>query len=184
MSILPTPEQQIIQVHAELIRRVVMACHNRDLRPALEPVLKASEENGWTALVRVIRRILDGARDEALLADLDDEDQVITEAILRGLRDPTSLPDSAKAAQPSLAAPGLAHMIHAAASGNPQALQLVASMAEQMSRTGGDMARLAAIVRPLLNGERDSERLCRGMSTQGATLVHAILAELSQLRLH
>jgi hypothetical protein len=184
MTSLLSPEQQIVQVHAELIRRVVMACHNRDLRPALEPVLRASEDNGWTALVRTIRRILDGARDLALLLGLDDEDRVIIESILRGLRDPASLPGPAPAAEPSMAAPGLAHMIHAAATGNVQALQLVANMAEQMSHAGGEMAQLAAIVRPLINGERDPEQLCRDLSAQGETLVHAILAELNQLNMH
>jgi len=184
MTSVVSPEQQIIQVHAELIRRVVMACHNRDLRPGLEPVLKASEDNGWTALVRAIRRILDGVRDEVVLVGLDEEDTVIIASILRGLRDPASLPDPAATAEPSMAAPGLAHMIHAAATGNTQALQLVANMAEQMSHAGGDMARLAAVVRPLINGERNPERLCRGMSAQGEALVHAILAELSQLTLH
>ena len=81
-----------------------------------------------------------------------------------------------------MAAPGLADIIHAASAGDAQALQLVASMAEQMSHVGGDMARLASIIRPLVNGERDPERLCREMSAQGQSLVLAILAELGRLR--
>jgi hypothetical protein len=57
-------------------------------------------------------------------------------------------------------------------------------MAEQMSQVGGDMARLAALIRPLINGERDPEKLCRGMSASAQKLVLLILEELGKLRPH
>lgn len=182
MTSLPDTEQQILQAHAGLIRRVVAAAHNRDLLPQLEPVLRASLDNGWTGLVSAIRRILSGRRDETLLAGLDAEDRVIVTAVLRGLRDPATLPEPRAEADPTVAAPGLAAMIHAAGNGNTQALQVVADMAEQMSRVGGDMARLAAVIRPLVNGERDPEQLCHGMGAQGQGLVLSILEELGRLR--
>ena len=84
------------------------------------------------------------------------------EAILRGLQDPATLPDPEHKADPTLAAPGLAHMIHAAGRGNVQALTLVSQMAEQMSRAGGDMARIAGAIRPMINGERDPDARLRG----------------------
>jgi hypothetical protein len=74
-------------------------------------------------------------------------------------------------------------MIHAAASGDVQALHLLSGMAEQMQSLGGDMARLAGAFRPLMNGERDPDQLCRGMSAHGEGLMLAILEELGRLRL-
>jgi hypothetical protein len=83
-----------------------------------------------------------------------------------------------------MAAPGLAHMIHAAATGNVEALQLVANMAEQMTRVGGDMGRVGGIVRRLVDGERDPDVLCKGMTAQGESLVLSIIEELGKLELH
>ena len=90
----------------------------------------------------------------------------------------------ARRADPTLAAPGLAHMIHAAGRGDAQALTLVAQMADQMSRVGGDMSRVAAVIRPLINGERNADRLCARMDTRGQQLVLQILDELGRLDLH
>lgn len=183
MSTLPEKSQQIIRIHAGMIHRVVAACHNRDLIPALEPIIKTSMDNGWVALMSAVRRILGGQRDLSLLEGLDEEDRVIVDAILRGIRDPATLPESAQP-EPSAAAPGLASMIQASAAGNVQALQLLAGMAEQMSAAGGDMARLAAIMRRLVNGERDADALTQGMGAQGRGLVLSILEELGKNSLH
>ncbi len=177
---LPPREQQIIQAHLGLIRRVVLACYEPSQLPELEEVLRASLANGWTALVAATREILGGRRDSGLLEGLDEEDRVIIAAMLSGIRDPASLPEPEAGADPTAAAPGLAAIIHAAGSGDAQALSLVAGMAEQMSRIGGDMARLAAVIRPLVNGERDPEALCQGMGAQGQSLVLSILQELGR----
>jgi hypothetical protein len=75
-------------------------------------------------------------------------------------------------------------MIHAAARGNAQALMLIGNMAEQMSRVGGSLGRLAGVIRPLVNGEREPERLCRGMDVQTQQLVLEILSELGRLDAH
>jgi hypothetical protein len=150
--------------------------------PDLEEVLRLSAQNGWLELVAALRKILAGRRDVSVLAGLDDEDRVIVESILRGLQDPRTLPDPGAGPDPTLAAPGIAAMLHAAAGADLQALRLLGHFAEQMSRAGGEMARLAGALRPLLNGERDPERLCRGMSTQGRGLVLSILEELARLR--
>jgi hypothetical protein len=74
-------------------------------------------------------------------------------------------------------------MIHAAGT-SPEALMLIGNMADQMSRAGGSLARLAAVIRPLIDGERDADRLCRGMDAQGTQLVLDILRELGQLETH
>jgi hypothetical protein len=185
MNSTPTKQQQIIQVHASLINMVVETIHNVQLRPKLSQVLKTSAENGWQSLVLRIYKILEGDRSETLLKDLDDEDAIIIEAILNGIQNPTTLPDpSQKNANPTMAAPGIAHMINQASIGNTQALTLISHMAEQMSHAGGDMTKLAGIIKKLIDGERDPEILSKGMGAQGESLVSTILEELAKLQLH
>ncbi len=181
---MPEKDQQILQSHTGLIHRVVIACQNRSLVPDLENVLDTAVANGWTDLVRAIREVLKGRRDTALLRPLDEEDQVIVAAILRGLQDPTTLPDLSAKPDPALAAPALAAMVHAVRRGDAQAMQVLAAMAETMLRSGGDMARLSGIMHPLISGEREPEKLTRGMSAQGEALVLALLEELAKLEAH
>ena len=57
-------------------------------------------------------------------------------------------------------------------------------MAEQMSKVGGDMRRVAAVIRPMINGERDAERLCARLDVRGRQLVLQILDELGRLGRH
>ena len=75
-------------------------------------------------------------------------------------------------------------MINGARSGNLETLQLLGGMAQQMLRAGGDMARLAGSLRPLVQGERDADKLTEGMSAEGEKLVLAILEELGKLDRH
>jgi hypothetical protein len=178
---MPDRQEQIRLVHAAFIRQVVETCRNLDRQREFETVLQEAEQQGWVALVGAVRRIGRGERGPALFAGLDEEDRVIAEAVLLGLQDPRTLPDPAKAQDPGLAAPGLAHMIHAAAHGNAQALILIGNMADRMLKVGGDLGRLSGIIRPLIDGERDRGKLCRGMDARGEQLVLDILAELGRL---
>jgi len=180
----PSYQQQIIQTHAGLIVAATQAAQTRHTTPELEQAFKVSEENGWTSLISTIRKIIAGERTEGLLKGLDEEDQIIIDAILKGIQDPTSLPDPNQQADASMAAPGLAGMIHAARTGQAQALQMLAGMAEQMTAAGGDMARLGGIMKRLVDGERDIEKLNRGMGAQGNSLLQSILDELGKLELH
>lgn len=177
---LPDKEQQILSAHAGLVHAVVHTCQNRDLLPQLEHVLKLSEENGWNRLVVSIRRILGGQRDISVLQDLDEEDRVITEAILRGLQNPETLPDLNATPDPEHAAPGLASMVAAARKGNVEALRALADMAIQMRHTGSDMARLASALSQMEQGEDDVEKLSRGMGPAGVKLVEMIIEELKK----
>ena len=177
-------KQQIIQSHAGVIVQVVKSIANPQLLPQTEEILKVSEQNGWTELVAVIRRIIQGERDATLLQGLDEEDRTIAEAILAGLQNPASLPDTDQPADASMAAPGIAHMVHQAATGNTEALQIISNMAEQMSQAPGDMKLLGGIVRKMINGERDPAVLARGMGVQGRQLVDDILEELHKLAGH
>jgi hypothetical protein len=168
-------------MHAAFINQVVKSLQNAQQEAELQQLLQVADDNGWNDLTRTIRQIKNGRRDMELLNPLDEEDQTIVEAILQGLQDPSTLPDPSAQPDPGLAAPGLASMIHAAASGNPQALQLIANMADQMSRAGGPMARLASVIRPMINGERDPDRLCKKLDSRTETMVLGILEELKHL---
>ncbi len=181
MSTLPEKDQQILAAHAGLVHAVVKTCHNRDLLPQMEQVLKVSEENGWTSLVAAIRRILNGQRDTAVLLGLDEEDRAITEAILRGLQNPETMPDLNAEPDPEHAAPGLASMVAASRRGNVEALKALADMATQMRQAGGDMARLASALSQMEQGEDDIEKLSRGMSPAGLRLVELIVEELKKI---
>ena len=184
MPNLPEKTEQILQAHAGLIHRVVMACQNRAIVPDLEEILRQAEGNGWTDLVKAIRKILSGQREIGAFRNLDEEDFTIIEAMLRGIQNPATLPDLSAQIDGNMAAPGLAAMIHAARTGNIEALQLVANMATQMMQAGGDMARLAGLIRPLVTGERDADKLCEGMGEAGQQLVLGILRELAKLEAH
>jgi hypothetical protein len=178
---IPEREQQIRLAHATLIHQVVRTCHNRDQRAELESVLEVAAQQGWTELVQVIRRIVGGQRDEALLQGLDEEDTVIIRAILDGLQNPATLPDPNQQGDPTMAAPGLAQMIHAAGSGDAQALQAVSMMAQQMMAAPGDMARLGGNMKRLVDGERDADKLCQGMGASGEQLMLSLIEELNRL---
>lgn len=180
-EIIMNKQQQIRSVHAAFINEVVKCIQNRQFQNEFEQLMRAAADNGWTGLIDVIRRIVAGRRDMELLNPLDEEDRAIAQAILLGLQDPSTLPDPNTKPDPTMAAPGLASMIHAAASGNVQALQLIANMAEQMSRAGGPMAKLAAVIRPMINGERDPEKLCSKMDNRTEKIVLGILRELQRL---
>lgn len=183
-KLLSDQKQQIVQFHAALIHNVAMACHNRALLPQLEPMLEMSAKNGWATLVAVIRQVINGKRDASVLLGLDEEDRTIIETILCGIQDPSTLPDPNAKPDASLAAPGLAAMIDAAGKGSPEALHMLANMAEQMVRAGGDMAKLGGMMRKLVGGERDADKLAKGMTVQGQELVYSILTELGKLANH
>jgi len=177
-------QQQIIQSHAGVIVQVVQCIGNPELIPQTEDILLVSEKNGWGDVVKVIRRIIKGERAENLVIGLDEEDSTIVSAILLGIQNPATLPDPNKPADASMAAPGLAHMIHQAATGSPEALEIISQMAEQMSAAGGDMKNLGGIIRKMINGEREPKVLSRGMGAQGRQLVDTILEEIHKLSGH
>jgi hypothetical protein len=184
MATLPAKDQQIIEAHTGLIHRVVMGCQNRQRVPDLDDILKQAEQNGWLQLVAAIRKVLAGTRDATVLNGLDEEDSVIVQSILRGLQNPETLPDLTAGVNGAMAAPGIAAMVNGARRGNVETLQLLGTMAQQMLQAGGDMARLAGILRPLVQGERDADKLTEGMTADGQKLVVAILQELARLDTH
>lgn len=174
--------EQILAVHATFINKVVTTGPNPDLKEEFEQLMTMAIKHGWTDLVGTIRQIFNqGRRDVELLNNLDEEDQVIIKAILLGLQDPATLPDPNAKPDPAMAASGLASMIHAAGNGNTQALQIIAGMADQMSKVGGQIAKLASVIRPLINGERDAEKLCKRVDSSTEALILGILEELKKL---
>ena len=181
MTAAPDLKEQILHSHAGLIHRVVMHCNNPGSVPDLEQVLKQAEDNDWTQLVTAIRGIMAGNRDESVLAGLDKEDSIIVDSILHGLQDPATLPALETDIDSSMAAPGIAGLVHAARNGNAQALQIIANMAKQMLEAGGDMSILSGRIRPLIEGERDPDKLTEKMSDKGQKLMLEIIEELIKL---
>jgi len=184
MNAAPEKQQQITQIHAALIVNVVNSLSDPSIMPGLQQVLKASAENGWENLVKAIQKIIKGERDTSILNGLDEEDAIIIDAILRGIQNPGSLPDPEQKADASMAAPMFAQLIHGAATGDAQALSTLGAMAEQMSSTQGDMARFSTLLKPLVDGERDVDKLCDKIGPQGESLVVSILSELAKLDSH
>lgn len=184
MAELPDKPEQILQAHAGLIHRVVIACADPESVPDLDQILTQAEENGWAQLVTAIRDILGGNRDESILNPLDEEDRYIVGSILMGLQDRSTLPDLSADIDPGTAAPGLAAIIHSVRTGNTEALDTLATMATHMSDAGGEMAQIASVIRPLSLGERDADKLCQGLNEKSADLVMAILSELGKLEGH
>ena len=180
---IPERDQQIRQAHATLIHQVVKACQNKDAAIELESVLEVALQQGWSDLVNAIRMIVKGNRDESLLNPLDEEDAVIIKTILDGLRNPQTLPEIGQQGDATMAAPGLAQIIHAASRGDAQALQAISMMAEQMTAAPGDMARLGGNMKRLVDGERDPEILCQGMGPSGEQLMLNLIEELNKLAL-
>jgi hypothetical protein len=182
MAHLPSAVDQVLRVHASFIHTVVNALRDRSQLPDLMKQLDAAEQAGWPRLVGALRHVVDGRRDPSIKLGLDEEDGILLDAILRGLDNPATLP--ALDAQPdgSAAAPGLAALIDASARGDAQAMSVLANMAEQMMKAGGDMARLGGVMRRLVNGERDTDQLSRGMGPLGRELLISLLDELARLR--
>ena len=182
MTPLPSAVEQVLSVHAAFIHTVVNALRDRSQIAGLHEQLKSAEEAGWARLTAALRQVIDGRRDPSLFLGLDEEDRIILDAILRGIDNPATLPSQTSIPDGSSAAPGLASLIDASARGDTQAMGVLANMAEQMLKAGGDMARLGGIMRRLVNGERDVEQLARGMSALGRGLLISILDELARLR--
>jgi len=61
-------------------------------------------------------------------------------------------------------------------------MSVLANMAEQMMKAGGDMALLGGRMRRLVNGERDADQLVGGMGPLGRELLISLLDELARLR--
>lgn len=183
---MPTTEKidQILQTHASLVLAVVQTMHNPEYRTQLDQVLKQSAENGWQSLVDVIYKIINGNRDQSLVNGLDDEDAVIIGSILRGLQNPETLPKAQQSGDATKAAPMLARMINEARRGDHNALSMLGTMAEQMSRAGGDMSNLSAVMKNMIDGERNVDKLCTRMGAQGESLITQILSELAKLDSH
>jgi len=80
--------------HAPKILGTILAVHDAAQRQPFEELLQVLEQKGWSRLVASLRRVVAGERDpEVLCADLDIEDSVIVDAILTGLRDPSTFAD-------------------------------------------------------------------------------------------
>ena len=182
MAQLPSAVEQVLRIHAPFLHAVVGALRDRSQLPALMKELEAAEQQGWPKLVGALRHIIDGRRDPSIKLGLDEEDTILVDAVLRGIENPATLPAADQQPDGSGAAPGLAALIDASARGDAQAMSVLANMAEQMLKAGGDMAKLGGAMRRLVNGERDADQLIKGMGPLGRELMISLLDELAKLR--
>lgn len=181
MSKTPVEIQQIVQSNAGLIHRVVMHCNNPGSVPDLEQILHQAAQNEWIKLVAAIREVMSGSRDKEVLSGLDEEDSAVVQAILDGLENSHALPELEGDFSSELAAPGIASLIQLSGAGGAHALQILAGIASQLSQIGGDMARVASRIHPMIQGERDGEKLCVGISGDSLKLMRDILMELRKI---
>lgn len=177
-------ENQILQMHGNLITSVVQCTQNPEMRVHLDMALKKSAQNGWEGLVESITKILNGSREESLLNSADDEDKIILSAILKGIQDPGTLPKADEQANAAMAAPMLAKLISEASRGDHNAVIMLGGMADQMNAAGDDMANVGAILKTMIDGERDVDKLCTRVGQQGESLIISILDELAKLDIH
>lgn len=184
MADLPDAVEQVRRMHAPFIHMVVGALRDRSRIAELMQTLAEAEQQGWSKLAAALRQVADGKRDGAVRLGLDHEDRIIVDSVLLGLDNPESLPALEQKPDGRAAAPGLAALIDAAARGDAKALAVLAEMAQQMVRAGGDMARLGGNMRRLVNGERDADALMKGMGPLGRQLLLDILSELGKSGLH
>ncbi len=173
--------EEVLQAHASLIHCVVMHCNNPGSVPDLAAILQQAEDSDWKQLVATIRSIMGGGRDDSILQELDEEEAIIIGAILRGLEDPGTLPALQPDFQSSMAAPGIANLIHASRDGSAQSLSIIANLARQMQEIGGDFEIMAGHIHPMIEGERDLARLTANMTEKGQKLMVDILAELAKM---
>ena len=83
-----------LEKHLPLVRAVVAAINQPELRPQLDAILQQMEQHGWSNLVASIRRILNGEGSaDALVGGLDEEDTLIISVILAALEKPDALHD-------------------------------------------------------------------------------------------
>jgi hypothetical protein len=181
MGKLDSENKDVIQENAELIHRVVMAVAADKYIPDLEKILAQAESNGWTELVRAIRKILGGERDLLQLAGLDEEDGIIVSSILRGIDDPSTLPDLANVIDPAIVGPSMANIIRDAAAGSGMAIDAIKAVSKHMGGTGGDFPKIPVAINLMVTGERRVDVLCKDMGATGASLVQTILEELKKL---
>ena len=177
---LPPHHEQIITAHAKFIYTIVTTANNEGNKKEYEETIAVAEQSGWQALAKAIRLIVTGNHDLSLIQGLDEEDKVVAEAIMRGMQDPRTLPDPNKKPNPTLAAPGLATMIKMASS-DPQGLILIGNMADQMLKAGGSMGQLSSVLRPLIDGERDEDKLCAGKDEATQKLILDIVEQLKEM---
>ena len=175
-----TNREDILKEHASLIHLVVSAVGMPDIRPQLDQQLALAESNGWHALVAAIRGILGGERDITALGELDEEDSVIVQAILDGLKDPAVLPGLAGAVDPDVAGPAIARLVVDTAAGVEGAAEAFEQVMAQLAQAGPELAAVAERVRRMVQGERDAAALTAGLEAPAARLAGRVLDELGR----
>lgn len=176
-------QQQVLQEHASLIHQVVAACESPRLFPGLNAQLHQAEQNGWTALIAAIRRILDGERDVDAFEGLDDEDTIIVVAIVRGIQDRTTLPNPSSLIDASSAGPLIATLIARSRRNEKGASESLAAIEIQLNQAGGDLPLIGSALRRIIAGDYRFDQLFPKMSSDSVEIIRRILAELKNIEI-
>ncbi|HFD11214.1 MAG TPA: hypothetical protein ENJ32_01915 [Crenotrichaceae bacterium] len=174
-------KEDILNDHAQLIHRVVTHCAEPGTVADLEQFLELAEMNDWVKLVKTIRNIMSGNRDNSLLDNLDEEEYIVIKSILNGIENPETLPPIAIDLNSDMAAPGIASLIHASSQGNVESKNIIEGLTSQMSNAGSEYTTIALSIEKMMRGERNFDKLTEDMSEAGHKLITGIIAELSML---
>lgn len=179
-----TQASELSQEDAVLVRLVVEAIKFPQYQPTLEKHLALAEAaGGWTDLVAAIKKILAGARLLDQFDSLDDEDRRVIIAILRGLDDFSDLPDASNVVDPQKTGLKVATLVMAMRCGNAQAGQSLSEIVAMMNNMGGDMQHVSGAIVQIVNGERDTDKLCSNTAQVGTSIVQRVLEELRKREL-
>jgi hypothetical protein len=135
-----------------------------------------ADSEDWSELVRVLRRVLAGDRDrESLTRGLDEIDTAILDRTLDAIADRLQIMPPVDPWSPIITAV-------AAAARGAQAIQPgLSQLLDQLAETS-DWSALAAVLRRILAGERDPDRLTEGLDALDATdaaIVEQVLTRLA-----
>lgn len=181
-----------------VIAAVVAACQgNEEARNQLEPFLQEmGQTEDWKNLIPILRRIMDGERDQDIVTGLDRTDALIVTRILQALSDdpespsPTSRPPSAvhgqgqrPSPQPSpkqgegVTLPQLLELVERAARGDQQLGGQLFNAFQQMARTGDDFNRaLGSALLRVLVGDHNPD--LSALPDEVASLLRGMLGRL------
>jgi tetratricopeptide (TPR) repeat protein len=175
--------QEMLRHRGAMIKGITAMVINSSQHALLEEAMQGVEVRR-PKLVEVLRRILDGERDEdALCEALDREDSLIIGAVLRGIADPKALveiltaepvgddAETAKFQRLQEHLPLIRAVI--AAAGEPALRPQLDPAWHEMEQHG--WSNLVVSIRRILDGERDADGLLAGLDEEDTLIVRTIL---------
>jgi tetratricopeptide (TPR) repeat protein len=165
-----------LQAWGPVTAAVAAATHgDRQASTWLEPVLdQAANSPQWAGLAAVLRRILGGERDPAVLTTgLNEIDTAIVTAVLHAIENPPDPEARLEEWAPIIAA------VAAAAHGDGRAGAELEPVLTELAGTE-DWSALVETLRRIVGGERDPAALTNGLDEIDTSIVTAVLTTIQQ----